>query len=91
MTYRVNNKTFEFAEEEIPAILAFLFAQVKINDVENALSRMNIEASAADVEKIAFNLYDEIFFHDEEYWELEDKNIYYLAERMGLKNTWETA
>lgn len=80
----IDGKKTYFTDDEARNIAKELFAQAKIDDVENALDRMNIEATPLQVEKIADSLYDEIFEHDEEYWELEDKNILYLAGELGI-------
>ena len=72
------------SNEDAEIFIKQIFAQQKISDIENALDRMNIKASAEQVKKIADDLYEEIFEHDEEYWELEDKNILYLAGELGI-------
>lgn len=80
----IDGKKTYFTDDEARNIAKELFAQAKIDDVENALVRMDIEATPLQVEKIADSLYHEIFENDEEYWELEDKNILYLAGKMGI-------
>ena len=80
----INRKRIDLTDKQADAIAREIFMQQKINDVENALDRMDIEATPLQIEQIADNLYHEIFENDEEYWELEDKNILYLAGTMGI-------
>jgi len=80
----INRKRIDLTDKQADAIAREIFMQQKINDVENALDRMDIEATPLQIEQIADNLYHEIFENDEEYWELEDKNILYLAGKMGI-------
>ena len=80
----INRKRIDLTDKQADAIAREIFMQQKINDVENALDRMEFEATPLQIEQIADNLYHEIFENDEEYWELEDKNILYLAGTMGI-------
>lgn len=80
----IDGKKTYFTDDEARNIAKELFAQQKTETIENALVRMDIEATPLQVEKIADSLYHEIFENDEEYWELEDKNILYLAGKMGI-------
>ena len=80
----IGKKRISVTDKQADAIARQIFMQQKIDDVENALDRMGIEATPLQVEEIADSLYYEIFEHDEEYWELEDKNILYLAGKMGI-------
>jgi len=73
-------------DEEATDIAKQIFTQQKISDVGFVLNNKNIKATQEQIEKIAENLYDEIFEHDDLYFELEDKNILYLAEKYGIKN-----
>ena len=79
------------SDEDAEIFIRQIFAQKKISAVKNALDRMNKKATPEQVKQIADSLYDEIFEHDELYWEMEDKNILYLAEQNGLKDAWEIA
>ncbi len=87
----IHGRCINLENEEAEGVAKQIFAQQKVQDVANALDRLNKEATAGQIKRIADNLYSEIFEHDEDYWELEDKNILYLAEQMGLKDIWETA
>lgn len=80
----IGKKRISVTDKQADAIARQIFMQQKIDDVENALDRMDIKATPLQVEKIADSLYHEIFENDEEYWELEDKNILYLAGKMGI-------
>lgn len=80
----IDGKKTYFTDDEARNIAKELFAQAKIDDVENALDRMDIKATSEQKIKIAENLFEEIFDRDDEYWELEDKNILYLAGELGI-------
>ena len=80
----IDGKKTYITDEEARNIAKELFAQAKIDDVENALDRMDIKATSEQKKEIANNLFEEIFDRDDEYWELEDKNILYLAGKIGI-------
>lgn len=80
----IDGKKTYFTDDEARNIAKELFAQAKIDDVENALDRMDIKATSEQKKEIANNLFEEIFDRDDEYWEIEDKNILYLAGELGI-------
>lgn len=87
----IHDRVVELTTREATGLMRRIFEQVKVPDVAETLDRMNKAATADQIRRIAGNLFDAIFEHDEEYWELEDKNILYLAEQMEVKDAWETA
>lgn len=76
--------TVVISDSDAEVFIRQIFAQMKRSDVANALDRVNIKATPEQVKQIADSLYDEIFERDELYFELEDKNILYLAGQLGI-------
>ena len=84
MTVKAQGKTFEFFEDEAREVMKQLFGQMKRNDIINTLERNDLPTDDKTVDHIAENLFEEIMERDDMYWELEDKNILYLAGKMGI-------
>lgn len=63
----IDGKKTYFTDDEARNIAKELFAQAKIDDVGNALDRMDIKATSEQKKEIANNLFEEIFDRDDEY------------------------
>lgn len=85
VTVKVQGKTFEFSEDEAREVMKQLFGQIERPYIELAFANHDMPVDEATVDYIAENLFEEIAECDEMFWELEEKNIFWLADIFSAK------
>lgn len=74
----------ELSKEQANEAISQIFTFINKGVVEAVLMERNLNATDEQIEEIAGKLFDEIFSRDDMYWELEEKNVLWLAGQMGL-------
>ena len=74
----------ELNKEQANEAVSRIFAFIKKDVVEDILAEKNLNATDEQIEEIASKLFDEIHDNDDMYWDLEEKNVLWLAGQIGL-------
>ncbi len=71
-------------KEQAHEAISQIFAFIKKDVVRDILAEKTSIPSDEQIEEIAGKLFDEIHDNDDMYWDLEEKNVLWLAGEMGL-------
>jgi hypothetical protein len=74
----------ELNKEQAQEAISQIFAFIKKDVVGDVMTERNLNATDEQIEEIASKLFDEIHDNDDMYWDLEEKNVLWLAGQMGL-------